>query len=112
MNDTQSQPPAAWRAELDALRNDLGQLRREVIQDSTTTEQLAETAELRITALEEVLAVRWPARILARWRLARDLRASVAHVQGGTFGERRIEAIGTGWAGPVRQQPPTGGGQK
>jgi len=104
VDDTQSQPPAAWWAELDAVRAELDQLRRDVVRDSIETDRQAEVTELRMTAIEEILAVRWPRSIGVRRRLARDLRASVAHVEGATFTERRIEAIGSGWIRPLWRQ--------
>jgi hypothetical protein len=57
----------------------------------------------RVTALEAVAATRWPRSVLARIRLARDLRASVRHIEpGGTFAARRAETLMSGW-------PPSGG---
>ncbi len=53
----------------------------------------ADRLAARITALEEVLATPWPLRLLAAWRLGRVLRASVAPWPGGTFAERRTEAV-------------------
>lgn len=59
--------------------------------------------ELRIIAIEEVIAARWPRRILVRARLARALRASVRDTQGEDFEERRLETASImvtlpGWA--------------
>ncbi len=82
---------------LDELRRDVDQLRRDVIAESLMNDQLAEEMLLQIIAIEEVIAARWPRSIGVRRRLARDLRASVAHVQGATFTERRIETLGSGW---------------
>ncbi len=104
MNDTQSQPPAAWWAELDAVRSDLGQLRRDVVRDSQMTDADAEIDELRITALEEILATPWPKRIAVRRRLARDLRQSIANVQGDSFAEKRVETVASGWIRPLRDR--------
>ena len=73
------------------------QFRRDVYQESAMTDQLAEELLLQIVMLEEILAARWPRRILVRARLRRDLRASVRHVEGSTFADRRINALGTGW---------------
>ena len=53
--------------------------------------------ERRIIALEEIVAVRWPARILAAARLGRKLRRSVRHIPGGSFAERRSEAASIEW---------------
>jgi hypothetical protein len=86
------------------LRRDVDQLRREVIVAEVVEDDFAEISELRITALEEILYTRWPRSILVRRRLVRDLRASVAHVQGDTFTDRRGETISTGWVKPLRDQ--------
>jgi hypothetical protein len=72
-------------------------LRRDVGRDSSMTDQLAEELLLQIVALEEIVAASWPRSILVRARLRRDLRRSVAHVQGRTFTDRRINTLGTGW---------------
>lgn len=86
------------------LRRDVDQLRREVIVAEVVEDDFAEISELRITALEEILFTRWPRSILVRRRLVRDLRASVAHVQGETFTDRRAETVSTGWVKPLRDQ--------
>ena len=93
----------AVRADVDQLRRDLDQLRRDVIADSTETDQQAEVSELRLTALEEILPP-LAAVVGVRRRVARELRASVAHVQGEMFAERRIEAIGSGCVRPLWRQ--------
>ena len=80
------------------------QLRRDVIHAELVEDDFAEISELRITALEEIVAARWPRSIVVRRRLARDIRASVAHVQGETFTDRRGETITTGWVKPLRGQ--------
>lgn len=76
---------------------DMEQFRGDVIRDSLMTDQLAEELLLQIVALEEIVAAAWPRRILVRARLRRDLRRSVAHIEGRTFTGRRIDALGTGW---------------
>jgi hypothetical protein len=86
------------------LGREVDQLRRDVIIADIVDEDFAEINELRITALEEVLYTPWPQRILVRRRLRRDLRASVAHVQGVAFTDRRAETISTGWVKPLRYQ--------
>lgn len=86
------------------LGREVDQLRRDVIRAELIEDDFAEIDELRITALEEVLYTRWPRRIAVRRRLVRDLRASVAHVQGDTFTDRRSETISTGWVKPLRGQ--------
>lgn len=96
-------PRRHWRRRVN--RAELGQLRRDVIADSLMTDQLADQLERRVIALEEITAARWPRRIVVRWRLARDLRASVAGYGwvGGDFASRRIQAVSDGWI-----QPPPG----
>lgn len=101
MNPTYPRPPRRWRRRVNPA--ELDQLRRDVIADSTMTDQLAEVLERRVTALEEITAARWPRRIIVRRRLARDLRASVAGYgwAGASFEVRRIQAIGDGWIEPL-----------
>jgi hypothetical protein len=55
--------------------------------------------EDRVIRLEEIVAARWPRSVLLRWRLAREVRASVAgyddaYVPRGDFYGRRLQ-----WAG-------------
>ena len=83
---------------------EVDQLRRDVFFAEVVDDDFDEIGEQRITALEELLFARWPRRIAVRRRLVRDLRASVAHVQGETFAERRSEAISSGWVQPLRDQ--------
>lgn len=75
----------------------LRQLRRELIRDVLVTDQMAEHLESRVASIEEVIAARWPHRILVRARLGRELRASVRRVQGDTFADKRAEAAGLDW---------------
>lgn len=79
------------------LEQSLVDLRRDVRRDSAMTDQLAEVLELQVVALEEIVAARWPRSMVLRARLRRDLRASVAHAQGRTWTDRRINALSTGW---------------
>ena len=80
-------------------REDMERLLRELIADSQITDQEAEILELRITALEEIVAARWPRSIGVRRRLAKDLRESVRGYgwAGPDFASRRVQAIGDGW---------------
>ena len=73
------------------------QFRRDVYQESAMTDELAEELLIQVVMIEEVIAARWPRRIVVRARLRRDLRASVRHVEGRSFADRRINALGTGW---------------
>ena len=94
--------------DLDGIRRDLDELRREMHADSLMTDQLAEVAELRTAALEELLYARWPRSIGVRRRLRRDLRASVEGYgwAGPGFMVRRFATVGDGWiCGPLS---PTG----
>jgi hypothetical protein len=55
--------------------------------------------QLRLIRLEEIVAARWPRSLFLRWRLAREIRASVAtwddrYIPRGDFAGRRME-----WAG-------------
>ncbi len=99
MDDTQSRPPAAWWAELDALRAEVGQLRRDVIHDSTAGDQLASHLEQRVAAIEEVLAARGWRRLVLRRRLGRHLRSSVVApgVMPGGWRARRTEYVSQTW---------------
>jgi hypothetical protein len=59
----------------------------------------AEQLEYRIIRIEEVIAARWPRSLFLRWRLAREIRASVAqwnpaYIPRGDFAGRRFEAAG------------------
>jgi hypothetical protein len=84
VSSTQSQPPAGG--------DPVAQLRHELHEDFTFGAQQREHLELRLIALEEIAASRWPRRWLLRARLGRGLRASVAYVQGRDFEERRLES--------------------
>lgn len=83
-----------------------GQFERDVEQSIEQTDDFAEELLLQVLAIEEVFAARWPRSVVLRWRLGRELRRSVAHVQHGhTFAEKRLETIGSGWlVPPWRQQ--------
>lgn len=83
-----------WRHEVD-------QFHRDLIRGEQIDEEFHEINELRISALEEIVAARWPRSVVVRCRLARDLRASVAHIQQGeTFAEKRSETVTSGWIIP------------
>ncbi len=64
---------------------------------ATVTDTLMETLEIRIAALEEVAAATGPMRLLAVWRLSRDLRASIRPWPGMSFRWRRAEAVNNAW---------------
>lgn len=79
------------------LEQSLVELQRDVHRESAMTDELAGDLEGRVAALEELLYARWPRSIAVRRRLRRDLRRSIAHVQGATFSEKRSETVTTGW---------------
>jgi hypothetical protein len=58
--------------------------------------QAVDAIEVRLIALEEITAARWPRRMILRRRLARSLRASDAAYAdaAGTFTGRRVQAAG------------------
>jgi hypothetical protein len=102
VNPTYPRPPrrrGRW-----ANRAEFDKLRRDVITESRMRDEQDDILELRIAVLEELVFTRWPRRIAVRRRLARDLRASVRHVEGATFTEKRVEAIGSGWIRPLWRQ--------
>jgi hypothetical protein len=77
----------------------------EVSKSIEQTDDFAEETMIQVLAIEEVFAARWPRSMVLRWRLGRELRRSVAHVQHGTtFAEKRLETIGTGWLVPPWRQ--------
>ena len=84
-------------------REEMERLLRGLIADSRMSDEQAEITELRVTALEEIVAARWPRSVLVRRRLAKDLRESVAGYgwAGDDFASRRIQAIGDGWIRPL-----------
>jgi hypothetical protein len=59
-------------------------------------DELADILEQRVTALEEILAARWPRRVVTRARLRRQIRRSVSGFSG-PFAGRRIEALSCEW---------------
>ena len=76
--------------------DELAQLREDMDEDMAWAMTHDEMLERRIAALEEIVAARWPRRILVRRRLARDLRASVRHYSwaGPEWFWRRAQAAG------------------
>lgn len=76
---------------------ELAALRKDLAQESLATDSLAEHLEYRVAAIEEVIAARWPRRIVVRFRLARQLRVSLRFFPGATFEERRTAAATADW---------------
>jgi hypothetical protein len=65
---------------------------RSARQESDFNDRCEELLEARVSAIEEVIAARWPRRWLLAGRLRRSLRASVRHLgYAGPFADRRIE---------------------
>jgi hypothetical protein len=92
---------------------------------------VAEVTERRVIRLEEIVAARWPRSMVLRWRLRREIRASVAtwdpaYIPRDNFYARRLESAGQeadeiavrqkraraeGWPEPVRGQAAEGAQQ-
>lgn len=85
------------------------ELRAQVHEESGMTDSLMDALELRIGALEEVVAARGLRGVRARVRLGRQLRRSVEHFDGDTFAEKRMEAAGADWVSTyvIREGPAT-----
>jgi hypothetical protein len=77
--------------------DELTAIRRQMRADDDWTGDMLYEVMFRLTALEEILAARWPRSILVRRRLARAIRASVAEIDGSDFTGKRLNTIGTGW---------------
>jgi hypothetical protein len=75
------------------------------------TDLAIDVIEDRVSALEEIIAARWPRSMFLRRRLARELRASSATLAwaGPAFRARRGEAMSEDIA--VRQRPRTARGE-
>jgi hypothetical protein len=67
------------------------------IYDADVTDSLIDLLEERVVAIEAVVAARGWRRLAAAWRLGRSLRASVLPFEGGSFAERRYEAVSIEW---------------
>lgn len=74
--------------------------RRDVIWSIGQSDAYAGEMLHQIVALEAIVVARWPRSVLLRRQLRRELRRSVAHIEGRTFAEKRLETIGTGWLVP------------
>lgn len=68
-----------------------------VFEDIALTDSLVDALEDRVMALEEIVAARGIGRLRAARRLGRSLRASIRHLPGRSFAERRSEAASTEW---------------
>ena len=76
-------------------RFDAERFARETNYSVETTDAAAGALEDRVSALEEIIAARWPRSMFLRRRLARQLRASAASFAwaGPDFRTRRAEAM-------------------
>lgn len=70
---------------------------REIARYVNTSDSIETHAELRLAALEEVLAARWPGRVLVRRRLARAIRRGNRNFPRETFALSRFEATMNDW---------------
>jgi hypothetical protein len=82
---------------LSSLRADLTLLRIETGKEMLFGDELCDERLMMIVALEEALAAPWWRRPAAMRRWRRDIRASVAEMDGSTWQWRRLNTIATGW---------------
>jgi len=80
---------------------------RGAIEESLMRDGENDALEDRVVAIEEVLAARWPRRLLVAWRLGRKLRQSAAPFReaGPAFADRRCAAISAEDRGPACLTP-------
>jgi hypothetical protein len=97
MPNTIPQPPND--GSLSAFEQSVIEFERHAVYDSMLADFQADHLELRVIALEAVLATRWPLRLAAAWRLGRKIRTSVAPYGwvSDSFEDQRIEAAGNEW---------------
>lgn len=92
MQGTIPQPPP------DGITPELRAWMVETVRHADVSDSLDWELEKRVAALEEVLAARWPRRLVAAWRLGRSLRASVAPWRSEEkFVYQRAEATSNAW---------------
>lgn len=70
---------------------------RATLEEARLNDEVIDALEARIVAIEQVMAARGIGRLIVFWRLGRSLRASVQHMPGRSFAERRYEAATTEW---------------
>jgi hypothetical protein len=84
-----------------ATLGQLAALGDQVIESDLMTDEFLTWLTLRVIALEEVAAARWPRRLLVAARLGRLLRRSVRDIEDGPdltgFRLRRVEDAATAW---------------
>jgi hypothetical protein len=76
---------------------DVEEFARHTAQAIEFGDDIASMLERRVIRLEEIVAARWPRSMVLRWRLAREIRASVAtwdpeYIPRDDFYARRLEA--------------------
>jgi hypothetical protein len=86
---------------LPATRDQLAALARQAVKSDTVTDDILSELTLRVIALEEVAAARWPRRWFLAARLGRLLRRSVRDIEDGPyltgFRLRRTEPAAAMW---------------
>jgi hypothetical protein len=82
---------------LAAVRADLEDLALETGRSIFETDEHTSDTLTMVAALEEVMFAPWWRRPLVRARWRRDVAASIRHIQGASFTERRVNTIATGW---------------
>lgn len=75
----------------------LAALDREVRKSELMTDEMISELTYQVVRLEEILAAPWWRRWRVVSRLRKDLRASVAQIDGADFAEKRVNTLGTGW---------------
>jgi len=83
-----------------------GQLGRDMAEGFEWSMQMHQETDARVTAIEEVIAARWPRRWLLAVRLRRQLAASVASYgdwAGEAWADKRSQAVGDAM---IDRQPP------
>ena len=92
---SRTRSPLRWRLEILRRRVFVGSYAPEVNFSIETSGRAIDVLEDRVSALEEIIAARWPRSMILRRRLARKLRASAATFAwaGPDFATRRGEAM-------------------
>ena len=91
-------------SQLTALRHDLAALQREAGLTELQTDEYTSDLLHQVVAIEELLFAPWWRRPAVRRRWRRDVAASIRHIDGQDFIERRLNTIGTGWLSTARVQ--------
>lgn len=72
----------------------------------STTDEFFDLIEARVVKLEEIVAARFPRRIVLTWLLGREIRASVKGFDG-DFADRRGNAVSYEWGDHDRRRKPS-----